>query len=59
LRQQQLGIFECTRQSLLHWQWQWLCIVVDACIFEHLISIGNKLQLFFHNASMVLFDFQP
>ena len=49
LRQQQSsgstpGIFECTHQSLLFWNW--LCIKVSGCTFEHLVSIGNKLQLF-------------
>jgi len=37
-----------------------ISIEVDACMFEHLVSIGNKLQLFFfNNTSMVLLDFQP
>ena len=44
---QQLVISECTRQSLLrrHRHRHRLCIEVDARMFEHLVSIGNKLQL--------------
>jgi hypothetical protein len=50
LRQQQPsgskpGIFKYTRQSLQ--LWHWLCIKVIGHTFEHLASIGNKLQLFF------------
>jgi hypothetical protein len=43
-----------------HWRWHQLCVDVGACMFEHLVSIINKLQLFiFHNTSAVLLDFQP
>jgi hypothetical protein len=42
---EKLGIYECTRRSLL--RRRRLCIYVDARTFEHQVSTGNKLQFSF------------
>ena len=44
-----LAFWRAPCQSALcqHRRWCWLCIQVGACTFEHLVSISNKLQLFF------------